>query len=124
MLIQFGQAGAGVGLLVAPLTPEENRQDISSASYAVLLGPVALAAVYSNKTMVRWLTVGLKEPPGTKLAARAMGQFFANLHNAVDVGITAPEDIKISVGGKIEDFRQGTATAHRRIFGKPQEAPK
>lgn len=79
MLIQLTQGGAfidlgsfaagsllGFDIAVAPGT-----------STAILLAPAAMARVFTDKTLSRWLSIGLKAPPGSSKAIRAAAQFVA-----------------------------------------------
>jgi len=77
IFIQLKQAGAvsevpGVLLGVTQFVSTE-------LATAVLVGPFVLSRIFTNPTLARMLTIGLKSSPGTAAGTRAAAQFFAAL---------------------------------------------
>lgn len=68
--IQLAQGGAAVSLLV-PGAPT------GVAAAGILLGPVALSRLVTNPQAAKWLSIGMKAPPGSAVAARAAAQVTA-----------------------------------------------
>lgn len=69
LFIQFTQGGALLNLAGGGPLP--------TASALVLLAPPTMARLFTNRTIARWLTIGLKAPPGSSEAIRASAQVVA-----------------------------------------------
>jgi hypothetical protein len=65
----------------------ENVRD--EAAGAILLGPIALSYVLTNPRSARYLTTGLKSPPGSATAKRAFQQLASHLDEIVPLGTAA-----------------------------------
>lgn len=78
------------------------------ASAAILLGPLALAEALTNPSIANFLTVGMREAPGSKTAGRALSQAIASLARqgfgdeikvvVDDLGIDLGIDLQLSPG--------------------------
>lgn len=75
LAVQFSQAGSIIGLATGTL-PE--------ASGTVLLAPAILARIFSNPTALRWLSVGLRAPKGSREAITAATQVVGFLGREVE----------------------------------------
>lgn len=93
VFINISQAGAIGGLFAtggALLSGEGGvKTSIGIGSIAILVGPAALSRMMTNRTMVRWLTVGAASPPGSQRATRAA---FVLLGQMLKEGIVSEED--------------------------------
>jgi hypothetical protein len=93
VFIQLTQATAMVNLVVGgPLT---------GMSAAVLLAPPVLARAFTNPTIAKLLTVGLKAPPGSAEAIRVSSQLFAAFDKE---GLLPPEISLLNLGRQARDF--------------------
>ena len=115
MFVQLAQASAVVGLVAAPFDPVGAGEEITAGAAVILLGPRALGFVVTNPSTVRWLTVGMKEVPGTRAAARAMGHLISHLGAAVESGVLTDDDVKMTINGEEKPIPHGR-------LAKPQEA--
>jgi hypothetical protein len=88
MFIQLAQAGAFIqvatGLAGSLGASEDTQNTIDSTSWGIMLGPPALAIAFRDPRFVRYLTLGLQEPIGSKTLLRLTGQLFTR---AAELGI-------------------------------------
>lgn len=82
-------AGAGAGLFFLPEEASSTQKGLGGVSIGgallVLGGPVALGRFFTDERAVRFLTIGMKEAPGSKTAIRAATQLLAR---ADELGLT------------------------------------
>lgn len=72
--IKIMQSAAFSGILFTGLGTED-----LPAIAVITLGPMALGKAVTNPSIVRILTTGLKEPPGSRTSARLFGRFVSKL---------------------------------------------
>jgi hypothetical protein len=77
MFIQLTQAGAAADL--AGMLPGLGGYLPNAGSFTIILGPPALASLVGSKTGAKWLSTGLKAPPGSRQASRATAQVLGQL---------------------------------------------
>jgi hypothetical protein len=77
MFIQLTQAGAAADL--AGMLPGLGGYLPNAGSFTIILGPPALASLVGSKTGAKWLSTGLKAPPGSRQASRATAQVLSQL---------------------------------------------
>ncbi len=94
MLIQLTQGGALLNLV--------SGGPLRGTSTAIILGPPTLARIFTNPTMVKLLTVGLKAPAGSEAVIRASAQLGAALQK--EGLLTKVESIGAATQEEIDRF--------------------
>lgn len=108
MAIQLAQGG---GLVIGPgsILAGADSATALAGTGVIFVGPALLARFLTNPTVSRWLTAGLKAPPGSKTAARAMAQLGAIA--ARDRALSDPQDVRSDRDQAVEFVRGATGTA-------------
>ena len=88
MLIQLTQAGAIMSL---PAALSTGTSALSATSGVILLGPSALARIFTNRAGIKWLTDGLVQKRGTKEAIKLTTRLLS---------LAGKENVKLLGGNK------------------------